>query len=92
MEDRMWADCVVSLVLLMLLVDIIALLIITILMIASCFFWERHVINNTSRPPLIRLKLFTRASGRPASVYAIGFISWMGLCRESHLVIIQMTD
>ncbi len=47
-------------------------------MIASFFFWEHHVINGTSRPPLIRLKLFTRAKGRLAAVYAIGFISWMG--------------
>lgn len=36
------------------------------------------MINGTSRPPLIRLKLFTRAKGRLAAVYAIGFISWMG--------------
>lgn len=58
--------------------DIIALLIVSILMIIAFFFWERHVINDTSRPPLIRLKLFTRAKGRLASVYFIGFMTWMG--------------
>ncbi len=58
--------------------DIIALLIISILLIAAFFLWERHVINNTSRPPLMRLQLWTRAKGRLAAMYFIGFVSWMG--------------
>lgn len=59
-------------------VDIIAMLILGIALIAAFFVWERHVINNTTRPPLMRLKLWTRAKGRLAAVYAIGFTSWMG--------------
>lgn len=59
-------------------VDIIAMLILGIALIAAFFVWERHVINNTTRPPLMRLKLWTRSKGRLAAVYAIGFTSWMG--------------
>ena len=58
--------------------DIIALLIFSVLTIAAFFFWEHHVIHRTSRPPLIRLKLFTRSKGRLAAVYFIGFTAWMG--------------
>ncbi|WWC90107.1 uncharacterized protein L201_005040 [Kwoniella dendrophila CBS 6074] len=57
---------------------IIALLIIGVLLVVAFFFWERHVINATSRPPLMRLQLWTRAKGRLASVYFIGFVAWMG--------------
>ncbi|KAK6902850.1 efflux protein [Kwoniella mangroviensis CBS 10435] len=57
---------------------IIALLIIGFLLVVSFFLWERYIINETSRPPLMRLKLWTRAKGRLASVYFIGFVAWMG--------------
>ncbi|WRT67059.1 uncharacterized protein IL334_004025 [Kwoniella shivajii] len=57
---------------------IIALLIIGVLMIVGFFFWERYVINQTTKPPLMRLQLWTRAKGRLASVYFIGFVAWMG--------------
>ncbi|KAK8869878.1 hypothetical protein IAR55_000446 [Kwoniella newhampshirensis] len=56
---------------------IIALIIVGVLLIVAFFFWERHVINNTSRPPLMRLQLFTRAKGRLSAVYFIGFVTWM---------------
>ncbi|WWC61212.1 uncharacterized protein I303_103792 [Kwoniella dejecticola CBS 10117] len=57
---------------------IISLLIVGVLLVVAFFLWERHLINNTSRPPLMRLQLWTRAKGRLASVYFIGFIAWMG--------------
>ncbi|KAL7425106.1 hypothetical protein Q5752_000794 [Cryptotrichosporon argae] len=57
---------------------IIALLIVGVLSIVAFFFWERHVIAQTSRPPLMRLALWTRARGKLAAVYFIGFVSWMG--------------
>ena len=57
---------------------LIVLLVISVCLITAFFFWEHHVINHTSRPPLIRLTLFTRAKGRLSAVYFIGFVSWMG--------------
>ncbi|WVF72288.1 hypothetical protein IAT40_007100 [Kwoniella sp. CBS 6097] len=57
---------------------IIALLIMGPLMIIAFFFWEKHVIDKTTRPPLMRLQLWTRARGRLAAVYLVGFLSWMG--------------
>jgi hypothetical protein len=59
-------------------VDIIAMLILGVLFIVGFFLWERHVVYKTTRPPLMRLQLWTRANGRLASVYFIGFVSWMG--------------
>ncbi|WWD15846.1 hypothetical protein CI109_100270 [Kwoniella shandongensis] len=56
---------------------IIALIIVGVVFIVTFFFWERHVINNTSQPPLMRLQLFTRAKGRLSAVYFIGFVTWM---------------
>lgn len=61
-----------------LILDIIALLVISILMIASFFLWEHHVEKRTTRPPLMRLALWTRAKGKLAATYFIGGISWMG--------------
>ena len=58
--------------------DIIFMLILGVLFVAGFFFWESYIINKTTRPPLMRLKLWTRAKGRLAAVYFIGFISWMG--------------
>ncbi|ADV20469.1 efflux protein [Cryptococcus gattii Ru294] len=57
---------------------VLALLIIGFFLVVAFFFWERHIINNTTRPPLMRLQLWTRAKGRLASVYFIGFVAWMG--------------
>lgn len=62
----------------MLITDVIALLIIGIILVALFFFWERQVTTKTSRPPLMRLELWTRANGKLAAVYMIGFVSWMG--------------
>ncbi|WVR05117.1 hypothetical protein IAU60_002129 [Kwoniella sp. DSM 27419] len=57
---------------------IIALLIVGVLLIVGFFVWERHVVNKTTRPPLMRLQLWTRANGRLSAVYFIGFVAWMG--------------
>ncbi|OWZ80201.1 efflux protein [Cryptococcus neoformans Bt85] len=57
---------------------VLALLIIGFFLVVAFFFWERYIINNTTRPPLMRLQLWTRAKGRLASVYFIGFVAWMG--------------
>ncbi|KAL1411290.1 hypothetical protein Q8F55_002241 [Vanrija albida] len=51
---------------------------ISIVLITAFFFWEYHVIHRTSRPPLLRLALFTRARGRLAAMYLVGFTAWMG--------------
>jgi hypothetical protein len=59
-------------------IDIIFLLIVGFACTASFFFWEHYIQTKTTRPPLMRLQLWTRAKGRLATVYAIGFISWMG--------------
>lgn len=58
--------------------DIIALLIISVFMIAGFFGWEHYVEARTTRPPLMRLGLWTRARGKLAATYLIGGISWMG--------------
>ena len=59
-------------------IDIIMLLILGVLLVACFFFWENHVTTKTSRPPLMSPALWTRAHGRLAAVYMIGFVSWMG--------------
>lgn len=59
-------------------VDIIALIIISVLLIAAFFVWEHHVEKRTTRPPLMSLALWTRSKGKLAAVYLIGGISWMG--------------
>lgn len=58
--------------------DIIVLLVVGVILVGAFFLWEHHVINKTTRPPLMRLALWTRAKGRLAAVYMIGFVSWMG--------------
>lgn len=58
--------------------DILFLLILGVISVGSFFFWEHYVQTKTTRPPLMRLQLWTRAKGRLASVYFIGFVSWMG--------------
>ncbi|RSH91274.1 hypothetical protein EHS25_009573 [Saitozyma podzolica] len=63
---------------------IIAMLILGVLFIVGFFLWERHVVYKTTRPPLMRLQLWTRANGRLASVYFIGFVSWMGFVSLSY--------
>ncbi|EIW69628.1 hypothetical protein TREMEDRAFT_30643 [Tremella mesenterica DSM 1558] len=56
---------------------IIALLILGVALIVAFFFWEQYVVTRTSKPPLTSPKLWTRASGKLASVYFIGFATWM---------------
>ena len=57
---------------------IIALLIVSVLLLVAFFLWERYITTHSTRPPLMRLQLWTRANGRLAAVYMIGFVSWMG--------------
>lgn len=59
------------------LADVAALFPISILILIAFGFWEYHVQRN-SRPPLIRLALFTRAKGRLAAMYLVGFIAMAG--------------
>lgn len=47
-------------------------------MIAGFFFWEHYVETRTTRPPLMRIALWTRAKGRLAATYLVGGITWMG--------------
>lgn len=65
--------------------DIIALLLISIIMIAAFFYWEHRVATRTSKPPLMRLQLWTRARGKLAAVYAIAFFAWCGFTVGSRL-------
>jgi MFS family permease len=58
--------------------DIAALFPVSVILIVAFFFWEYHVIHHTSRPPLVSLALFTRAKGRLASMYFVGFIAMAG--------------
>lgn len=58
--------------------DIIALIIVSVLLIAAFFAWEHHVETRTTRPPLMSLGLWTRSKGKLAAMYLIGGISWMG--------------
>ncbi|BEJ12831.1 hypothetical protein CspHIS471_0300050 [Cutaneotrichosporon sp. HIS471] len=55
-----------------------ALFAVSVVLLAAFFFWEYHVQNHTNRPPLIRLALFTRAKGRLAAMYLVGFIAMAG--------------
>jgi MFS family permease len=57
---------------------IAALFPISVLLLAAFIFWEYHVEHHTNRPPLIRLVLFTRAKGRLAAMYLVGFIAMAG--------------
>jgi len=59
-------------------VDILFLLIVGFACTASFFFWEHYIQTKTTRPPLMRLQLWTRAKGKLATVYMIGCVSWMG--------------
>jgi hypothetical protein len=59
-------------------IDIIFLLIVGFGCTASFFFWEHYIQTKTTRPPLMRLQLWTRAKGKLATVYMIGCVSWMG--------------
>ncbi|GMK57862.1 hypothetical protein CspeluHIS016_0406960 [Cutaneotrichosporon spelunceum] len=51
---------------------------ISVVTLVAFIFWEYHVQHHTSRPPLIRLALFTRAKGRLAAMYLVGFIAMAG--------------
>lgn len=57
---------------------IIAVLVVAAFLIACFFCWEGFVEKRTSRPPLMRLALWTRSRGKLACTYIIGGISWMG--------------
>ncbi|WVW83189.1 hypothetical protein I302_105207 [Kwoniella bestiolae CBS 10118] len=57
---------------------IIALLLLGVLLITIFFFWEHHLTHRTSRPPLMRLALWTRAHGRMAALYFTAFLGNMG--------------
>ncbi|TXT15777.1 hypothetical protein VHUM_00280 [Vanrija humicola] len=57
---------------------IIVLLILSVFFIATFFFWENYVETKTTRPPLMRLGLWTRSRGKLAATYAIGCITWIG--------------
>lgn len=57
---------------------IIAVIVVSVFLIACFFVWEHFVEHRTSRPPLMRLALWTRSKGKLAAVYFIGGISWMG--------------
>ncbi|KAK4688236.1 hypothetical protein P7C73_g1875, partial [Tremellales sp. Uapishka_1] len=57
---------------------IILLLILGVGMTIAFFYWESYIVKHTSRPPLMRLQLWTRANGKLASIYFIGFVSWAG--------------
>lgn len=57
---------------------ILVLLILGFVFCIAFFFWERYIASHTTRPPLMRLQLWTRGGGRLAAVYFIGFATWMG--------------
>jgi hypothetical protein len=58
--------------------DVPVLFVVGVGLVAGFFFWEYHVIHRTPRAPLLSLALFTRARGRLAAIYFVGFVMWMG--------------
>ncbi|WWD01484.1 hypothetical protein V866_008428 [Kwoniella sp. B9012] len=56
---------------------IIAFIILGVLMIVAFFLWEKRLQDRDSKPPLMRLQLWTRSNGRLSAVYFIGFSAWM---------------
>ncbi|WVW83188.1 hypothetical protein I302_105206 [Kwoniella bestiolae CBS 10118] len=56
---------------------IITFIVLGVALIIAFFLWERRVQRIGSKPPLMRLQLWTRANGRLAAVYFIGFSAWM---------------
>jgi hypothetical protein len=73
-------------------IDIIFLLIVGFGCTASFFFWEHYIQTKTTRPPLMRLQLWTRAKGKLATVYMIGCVSWMGFVVRLPLSLSQRRD
>ncbi|WWD01485.1 hypothetical protein V866_008429 [Kwoniella sp. B9012] len=57
---------------------IIAILLLGILCVTTFFFWEHHIANKTSRPPLMQLALWTRAHGRLSALYFTSFLGNLG--------------
>ncbi|KAG8835892.1 hypothetical protein FRC17_000442 [Serendipita sp. 399] len=55
---------------------IVSCLVFSVVFIALFFIWERHLINNTTFPPLMQLNIWTRAHGRFAAMQLIGFLEW----------------
>ncbi|KAK6902848.1 hypothetical protein I203_108108 [Kwoniella mangroviensis CBS 8507] len=57
---------------------IIAILLLGILSVTTFFFWEHHIANKTSRPPLMRPALWTRAHGRLSALYFTSSLGNLG--------------
>ncbi|WVQ70175.1 uncharacterized protein L199_008400 [Kwoniella botswanensis] len=57
---------------------IIAILLLGILSVTTFFFWEHHIANKTSRPPLMRPALWTRAHGRLSALYFTSLLGNLG--------------
>ena len=58
--------------------DIIVLAVVAAILLIAFFVWEYYVTRRATRPPLMRLGLWTRGKGKLASMYFTGFVGWMG--------------
>ncbi|OCF71945.1 hypothetical protein I204_07208 [Kwoniella mangroviensis CBS 8886] len=56
---------------------IIAFIVLGVFIVAAFFFWEKRLQDRDSKPPLMRLQLWTRSNGKLSAVYFIGFSAWM---------------
>jgi uncharacterized membrane protein YobD (UPF0266 family) len=52
--------------------EIIAMLVVSVCLLAIFICWEWYIENRLKRPPLLKLALFTRGKGKLSVVY--GFI------------------
>lgn len=52
--------------------EIIAMLVVSVFLLAIFICWEWYIENRLNRPPLLKLALFTRGKGKLSVVY--GFI------------------
>jgi len=50
--------------------DIIAMLVVSIALLAAFVCWQWYIEMRLQRPPLVRLALFTRGKGKLSVVYA----------------------
>jgi hypothetical protein len=63
-------------------VDIIALLIVGVILVAAFIAWQHHLgraaASGRSKlpPPLMRLSLWTRANGKLAAMFVVAFLTW----------------
>ncbi|KAG8819832.1 hypothetical protein FRC19_009491 [Serendipita sp. 401] len=55
---------------------IISCLVLSVVFVSLFLLWERHLINNTTFPPLMQLNIWKRANGRFAAMQLIGFLEW----------------